>query len=75
MPNTKNYWTTTSGDKWSVKREGSDRATSVHNTQAQAWQETQQRARTTGGEAFLQNQQGQIRERNTYGHDPRSVKG
>lgn len=76
MPNSKNYWTTPSSDgSWKVKREGAERALSVHDTQAGAWAETQSRARETKGEAYLQNREGQIRERNTYGHDPRKTKG
>lgn len=69
MPNKNNYWTTKHSNGWAVKREGNEKATSVHKTQAEAWEETKQRAREAGGEAYLQNQQGQIRERNTYGPD------
>lgn len=76
MTNNKNYWTTPSTDgSWRVVREGAERATSVHETQTAAWKETQERARETKGEAYLQNREGQIRERNTYGPDPRKTKG
>jgi hypothetical protein len=69
------YWTTPHPEGWQVKREGAGRATSVHRTQAEAWIETKSRARDAGGEAYLQNSQGRIRERNTYGHDPKKTKG
>lgn len=75
MANDKNYWTTKHGDKWAVQREGNQKATSLHDTQAEAWKETRDRARDAGGEAFLHNKEGKIRERNTYGHDPRDIKG
>lgn len=75
MANSNNYWTTKHEDGWAVKREGNDRATSVHTTQAEAWAEARQRARGSKGEAFLQGENGQIRERNTYGSDPFPPKG
>ncbi|XVJ51447.1 MAG: DUF2188 domain-containing protein [Vampirovibrio sp.] len=75
MAEKKSYWTTPHPEGWAVKGEGNERATSVHSTQAKAWAETQQRARQNESEAYLQNRQGQIRERNTYGHDPEKTKG
>jgi hypothetical protein len=71
----KDYWAGPHGDKWQVKGAGNDRATSLHETQAEAWAEARARARETNGEAFLQNRHGQIRERNTYGHDPSDIPG
>ena len=71
----KDYWTTRHPDGWQVKGAGNSRATSVHETQAQAWAESRERAKGAGGEAYLQNRHGQIRERNTYGHDPESSRG
>lgn len=75
MPNPRNYWTSPRPEGWAVQREGSSRATSVHGTQSEAWNEAKSRARESSGEAYLQGQNGQIRERNTYGHDPRRSKG
>lgn len=71
----KDYWTTKHPDGWQVKGAGNTRATSVHQTQAAAWNEAQMRARATSGEAYLTGRDGRIRERNTYGNDPRSSKG
>lgn len=71
----KDYWAGPHGDKWQVKGEGNSRATSLHSTQADAWAAARQHAQHSQGEAYLQNRKGQIRERNTYGHDPRSSKG
>lgn len=72
---TKDYWATRHPDGWQVKGAGNSRATSVHETQAEAWSEARERAKDAGGEAYLQNRHGQIRERNTYGHDPERSKG
>jgi len=70
------YWVSqTPGGDWRVKREGAGRASSVHETQAEAWDRARELARGARSEAFLKNRQGQIRERNTYGHDPRRTKG
>ncbi|GGL64274.1 DUF2188 domain-containing protein [Wenxinia marina] len=69
------YWTTRHEDGWQVKREGASRASSVHGTQAEAWEECKRLARGAKCEAYLQGEDGQIRERNTYGHDPRDIPG
>ena len=71
----KDYWAGPKGGCWQVKGAGNDRATSRHETQAEAWAEARERAKDAGGEAYLQNRQGQIRERNTYGYDPENSKG
>ena len=63
------------GDKWAVVREGSDRASSLHDTQEQAEKKGRETARRDKTEFYLHNQQGQIRERDSYGSDPRSSKG
>lgn len=62
-------------DGWKVQRDGNQQATARFGTQAEAWSDCKTRARNSGAEAFLHNRQGQIRERNTYGHDPRNIKG
>ena len=74
MPS-KNYHTTPHENGWAVQREGTARSTSVHPTQEKAWDETRERAKEAGGEAFLHNRHGQIRERNTYGKDPFPPRG
>lgn len=64
-----------SGGKWGVKKEGSARAASSHKTQSTAWKKGQSIAKTEKTEAYLHGKDGRIRERNTYGHDPRKSKG
>ncbi len=71
----KDYWATKHPEGWQVKASGNDRATSVHATQAGAWAEAKARAQGAGGEAYLTGRDGQIRERNTYGYDPKMSKG
>lgn len=66
MPNKDNFHTVPSGDGWGVKREGNTRNSANFDTQEKAWEATKERAKQEGGEAFLHNQKGQIRERNTY---------
>ena len=63
------------GDKWAVVREGSERASSLHDTQAQAEKEGRETVRRDKTEFYLHNQQGQIRDRDSYGSDPKSSKG
>lgn len=74
MPKT-NYWTTPRDGQWAVSRQGADRASSLHETQAEAWQEARRLARGSGGEALLQGEDGRIRARNTYGKDPFPPRG
>jgi hypothetical protein len=62
-------------DGWAVKREGNERASSVHPTQREAEQKGRQIARKDKTEFFLHNKQGQIRERDSYGNDPYPPKG
>lgn len=72
----KDYWVSRTPDgDWRVKREGAERASSTHQTQAGAWDRARELAHESRGEAFLKNREGEIRERNTYGHDPRKSRG
>lgn len=76
MPDKDNYWTQQRPDgKWESKREGTNRASKVTNTQAEAWQYSRQKAKENSGEAFLKGRDNKIRERNTYGKDPYPPKG
>jgi hypothetical protein len=63
------------GNKWAVMRESNERATSLHDTQQQAVKKGRETARRDKTEFFLHNQQGEIRERDSYGSDPKSSKG
>ncbi len=59
---------------WAVVREGNERATSVHATQAEAAKEGRNIARREETEFFLHAQDGRIREHNSYGEASYSEK-
>jgi ketosteroid isomerase-like protein len=63
------------GDGWAVQREGTQRAASVHSTQAEAEQAGREMARRDQVEFFLHGRDGQIRARDSYGNDPRHRPG
>ena len=75
MAKKKGVHVTPRGDRWAVMREGNERATSLHDTQKQAEKKGRETARRNKVEFYLHNQQGEIRERDSYGSDPRSSKG
>lgn len=60
---------------WAVKGAGNSKATSVHSTQAGAIQQARQIAQNQESEMLIHGQNGQIRERNSYGNDPYPPKG
>ena len=62
-------------DGWAVKGEGNQRATSVHNTQQQAFDAARQIARNQQSELVIHRPDGRIRDKNSYGHDPFPPKG
>jgi Uncharacterized protein conserved in bacteria (DUF2188) len=62
-------------DGWAVIREGNQRASSVHPSQKEAEKVGRQAARKDQTEFLLHNRQGAIRQRDSYGSDPRSRKG
>lgn len=71
----KNVHVTPHGDKWAVKREGNERASSLHDTQKQAEGRGREAARKDKVEFLLHHRQGQIRERHSYGNDPHPSRG
>lgn len=76
MAKRNDYWTSQRKDgSWAVKRTGTSKASSIHDTQEGAWKEARRLARGAQSEAFLKGRDGSIRARNTYGHDPFPPKG
>ena len=72
----KDVWVSPRPDgKWEVQRQGADRVSSIHDTQADAFQQGRDTARREGVELFVQGRNGQIVERNSYGNDPYPPKG
>jgi hypothetical protein len=60
---------------WRVEVEGSSGAVSTHSTQAVAAKAGRQVARSNESELLVHGRNGQIRQRNTYGNDPRRSQG
>jgi hypothetical protein len=60
---------------WRVEVDSQGRAIGTHDTQAAAWKQARGIARRNESEALLHGRDGKIRERNTYGRDPRRSKG
>ncbi len=59
---------------WAVRREGNERVSSQHDTQAQAERAGRSTARGDQTEFFLHGRDGQIREKDSYGNDPNPPK-
>jgi hypothetical protein len=71
----KNQHVVPHGDQWAVKGAGNEKATIVCNTQQECIMRGREIAQNQGSELFVHNKIGQIRERNSYGNDPRNVRG
>ena len=75
MADSKNYSVGPHGDGWQVKRDGADRASSIHDTKAEAVRAGKDLAKTSGGELRIKGKDGRIQNSNTYGpHDPNPPK-
>lgn len=57
-------------DGWAVRREGADRASSVHSTQKDAIDAAKPRAKDERVELVVHRRDGTIRDSDSYGHDP-----
>jgi hypothetical protein len=64
-----------SDDEWAVRRENDDRPVSTHATQAEAEEAGRTLAQRESSELLVHGKDGQIRDRSTYGHDPRDISG
>ncbi len=71
----KNVETYYEGDSWKNRRQGNQRATSVHETKAKAQSAGRDLAQRDGVEHIIKNMNGQISGRNSYGKDPHPPKG
>jgi hypothetical protein len=60
---------------WRVEVEGASGARSTHATQAEAARVARELARKNRSELLIHGRDGTIRQRNTYGNDPRRSKG
>lgn len=60
---------------WAVKGAGSERATSVHRTQAEAIEAGRAAAKTRHTELLVHGRDGRIRHRDGFGRDPYPPRG
>lgn len=58
------------GEGWALRREGSERATSLHPTQADAIEAGREHAINQESELVVHRPNGQIRDSDSYGKDP-----
>ncbi|MEO8631207.1 MAG: DUF2188 domain-containing protein [Betaproteobacteria bacterium] len=61
--------------QWKVKREGFQRASSVHNTKADAVASGRSLAQADKGRLLIHKQDGRIQEERTFRNDPYPPKG
>ena len=71
----KNQWVVRHGDGWAQRGEGNSRVTRTFDTQQEAIDAARDTARREHSELLIQGENGQIRERNSYGDDPIPPKG
>lgn len=70
----RNFWAVKEGESWIVREEGLPDRTTVHASQEEAWEAANARAAELKGEAFLADENGEIRERKWHGELPRDIK-
>lgn len=75
MKNSKNVHVIPNGNQWSAKTEGSSRASKNFDLQSDAIQHARGMAMKNNSELLIHGRNGQIREKNSYGNDPKNIKG
>lgn len=60
---------------WDVKRPHAERASRHTETQKEAIEIGREIAKDSSSELFIHNGKGRIRDKNSYGNDPRKIKG
>ena len=58
------------GDQWAWRREGSDRVSRRTDSQGDAIKDARPAAQRDGVELYIHRPNGQIRDRDSHGHDP-----
>jgi len=75
MAKGKNQHVVPKGDNWAVRGAGNEKVTKIVSTQKEAIKIARDIAINQGSEMFIHGENGQIRERNTYGNDNFPPKG
>ncbi|MCT9127034.1 DUF2188 domain-containing protein [Cupriavidus gilardii] len=65
----------TDGGKWAVQIEGTDGTGPTYATQQEAIAAATEAAQQAKVELFIHGADGRIRERNSFGNDPRDIRG
>lgn len=71
----KNQHVTPHENGWQVKGAGNSKATKVVSTQKEAISVARGIAINQKSEVVIHGKNGQIRDKDSYGHDPRNIKG
>jgi hypothetical protein len=58
------------GDRWAVKKQGAERASSLHDTKVPAIKQATQQAKREQTELTIKRGDGTIQNRNSFGNDP-----
>lgn len=75
MPRKDRHVVPNSDKGWSVRRSGAARASRVFDTQAQAIDYARSQAKKDKAELYIHKKDGTIRDRDSYGNDPKKTKG
>ncbi len=70
----RNFWAVADADGWVVYEEGLPDQSTRHAGREEAWAVANERAAALKGEAFLQEADGSLVDRNWYGEFPREIK-
>ena len=70
----RNFWAVKTGGGWVVREEGLPEECSTHASAEEAWATAKARAAELKGEAFLSDEDGEIRAREWFGELPRDIK-
>ena len=63
-------------NEWAIRKENASRDTLKFHSQSDAYKAAKDIVvNQGGGEVFIHARNGKIRERNTFGHDPRDIEG
>lgn len=71
----KNQHVVPNGDKWAVKGAGNEKNTRVVNTQKEAINIAREIAINQQSELVIHRPDGRIRDKDSFGNDPRNIKG
>ena len=58
------------GDQWAVKKQGAERASSLHDNKAPAVKQATQQAKAERTELVIKRGDGTIQNKNSFGNDP-----